>query len=108
MAAWPPGHPSGVVLGGRGCLPARQSLVEGTAMTDQEKRIPLSREDAAARIGDLQASVNHSMGELVTHMEIYQFPRLSVPQLAQAKRHLRLALEHLACAADLSVKPAKD
>ena len=74
----------------------------------KEPRIRLNRADAADRITGLEQSVDYAQQEVEAVMETYQLPSLSVPQVFQAKRHLRLAVEHLNCAADLAAKGGID
>lgn len=68
----------------------------------KEPRIRLNRADAADRIAELEQSVDYCQQELDALLETYQLPSLSVPQVFQAKRHLRIAVDHLNCAADLA------
>ena len=78
-------------------------------MNDQkEPRIRLNRADAADRIKGLEQSADYCHQEVEAVLEAYQLPSLSVPQVFQAKRHLRLAVEHLNCAADLATKGGTD
>ena len=76
--------------------------------TDKPERIALSRADAADRIQELERSADYCQQELESVMDHYQMPRFSTPQIYQAKRHLRLAVEHLACAAELAAKGGAD
>ena len=74
----------------------------------KEPRIRLNRADAADRITGLEQSADYCHQEVEAVMETYQLPSLAVPQVFQAKRHLRLAVEHLNCAADLAAKGGID